>query len=199
MMRFSKLATVLICAAAVSACTTSGEKGNPTTAAPTTTSSGSDSAGSLPARPSSLKVDSVDACKLLTADIMKQIGVNVATPRKADLVEGQQSPACRYSGDGGFGYTVGAVTHKGVSYWIEGSGNTDSKVIKIADFGAVEITLKGGTGFDCSVAIDVADGQQLMVSYIPTTTTESKKDQSVLCGNAEKAAGFALATLKTLK
>lgn len=198
-MRFSKLAAVLICAAAVSGCTIGGEKGSPTTAPATTGSSGSDSTGGLPARPSSLKVDSVDACKLLTADHMSQIGVSAATPRQMDLVEGQKSPGCRYSGNGGFGYTVGAVTHKGVSYWIEGSGNTDGKVIKIADFGAVEITLKGGTGFDCSVAIDVADGQQLMVSYIPTTTTESNKDQSVLCGNAEKAAGFALATLKTLK
>lgn len=198
MMRFSKLAAALICAVAVSACTTGGEKGNPT-AAPTTGSSGNGSADGLPTRPSSLKVDSVDACKLLTAEHMKQIGVDVATPRQMDLVIGQKSPGCRYSGDGGFGYTVGAVTHKGVSYWIDGGGTTDGKVIKVADFGAVEITLKGGTGFDCSVAIDVAEGQQLMVSYIPTTTTESKKDQSVLCGNAEKAAGFALATLKTLK
>ncbi|MGW6443956.1 DUF3558 domain-containing protein [Lentzea sp. NPDC055074] len=197
-LKLSALATVLVCAAAVSACTTSGEKGNPT-AAPPTGSTGSDSAGTLPARPSSLKVDSVDACKLLTADHMKQIGVDAAAPREMDLVEGQKSPGCRYSGDGGFGYTVGAVTHKGVSYWLEGDGNTNGKITKVADFGAVEITLKGGTGFDCSVAIDVADGQQLMVSYIPTTTSESKKDQSVLCGNAEKAAGFALATLKTLK
>lgn len=197
-MNFSKPAAVLICAAALAACTTGGEKGNPT-AAPTSTSSGGDSANSIPARPSSLKVDSVDACKLLTADHMKQLGLNAATPRQMDLVEGQKSPGCRFSGDGGFGYTVGAVTHEGVSYWVEGDGNTNSKIVKIADFGAVEITLKGGTGFDCSVAIDVADGQQLMVSYIPTTTTESSKDQSVLCGNAEKAAGFALATLKTLK
>lgn len=198
MMRFSKLATVLICAAAISACTTGGETGSPTPA-PTSGSSGNDSAGGLPARPSSLKVDSVDACKLLTANHMTQIGVNATTPRQMDLVEGAKSPGCRYSGDGGFGYTVGAVTHKGVSYWIEGDGNTNGKVIKIDDFGAVEITLKGGTGHDCSVAVDVADGQQLMVSYIPTTTTERNKEQSFLCGNAEKAAGFALATLKTLK
>ncbi|WP_176960036.1 DUF3558 domain-containing protein [Lentzea jiangxiensis] len=198
-MRRSKLVAMLICAAAISACTPGVEKGNPTAAAPTSSSSASDPTGDLPARPSTLKVDSVDVCKLLTTDVMKQIGVSTATPRMADLVEGQQSSACRYSGDGGFGYTVGAVTHKGVSYWIEGSGNTDGKVIKIADFGAIEITLKGGTGFDCSVAVDVADGQQLMVSYIPTTTTEKQKDQSFLCGNAEKAAGFALATLKTLK
>ncbi|WP_170154688.1 DUF3558 domain-containing protein [Lentzea atacamensis] len=190
---------MLICAAAVSACTIGGEKGSPTTAAPTTGSSGKDSANGLPARPSNLNVDSVDPCKLFTTDIMKQIGVHEAVPRKADLVEGEQSSACRYSGNGGFGYTVGAVTHKGVSYWIEGSGNTDGKVIKIADFGAVEITLKGGTGFDCSVAIDVAENQQLMISYIPTTTSEKQKDQSFLCENAEKAAGYALATLKTLK
>ncbi|WP_394622168.1 DUF3558 domain-containing protein [Lentzea sp. JNUCC 0626] len=198
-MNFSKLVAVLICAAAVSACTTTGETGNPTAATQTTGSSGNESSGNLPARPSILKVDSVDACKLLTADHMSQIGVEVATPRQMSLVDGQQSPGCRYTGTGGFGYTVGAVTHKGVSYWIEGDGNVESKVIKIADFGAVEITLKGTDNFDCSVSIDVADGQQLMVSYIPSTTTESQKGQSVLCGNAEKAAGFALATLKTLK
>jgi len=96
MMRFSKLVTVLICAAAVSACTTGGEKGNPT-AAPTTGSSGNGSADGLPTRPSSLKVDSVDACKLLTTEHMKQIGVDAATPRQMDLVIGQKSPGCRYS------------------------------------------------------------------------------------------------------
>lgn len=196
-MRFFKLSAVLICVAAVSACTIGGEKGNPTTAASTAVSSGNEPAGSLPVRPLSLKVDSVDPCKLLTTDQMKQMDLKVATPRQMDLVVGQQSSGCRYRGDGGFVYTVGAVTHKGVSYWIEGEGTTDGKVIKVADFGAVQITLKGGTGFDCSVAIDVADGQQLMISYIPTANDE--KDQSVLCGNAEKAAGFALTTLKTLK
>ncbi|SDF58843.1 Protein of unknown function [Lentzea fradiae] len=128
---------------------------------------------------------------------MSQIDLRVAEPKKMDLVEGQESSGCQYRGNGGFGYTVGAVTHKGVSYWLEGDGNVETKVVKVADYGAVEIQLKGGSGFDCSVAVDVAEGQQLMVSYIPTTTTE--KDQATLCGKAEKAAGFALATLKTLK
>ncbi|WP_439662201.1 DUF3558 domain-containing protein [Lentzea sp. HUAS TT2] len=196
MMRFSVLATLAFCAVAISACTPGGEKGTPSPEQ-TTGSSGNNPSSGLPARPSSLKVDSADPCKLLTADQMAQIGIKAATPRQMDLVEGEQSSGCRFTGDGGFGYTVGAVTHKGASYWIEGAGNTDGKVIDVAGFGAVEITLKGGTGFDCSVAIDVADGQQLMVSYIPTTTAE--KDQAALCGKAEKAAGFALATLKTSK
>lgn len=196
-MRFSKLAAVMIVAAAVSACTTTGEKGNPTPAPSTADPTGTGSAGDLPARPAALKVDTADACALLTADQMKQIDLLVAEPRKMDLVEGEESPGCQFRGSGGFGYTVGAVTHKGVSYWLEGDGNVTTKIVKVADYGAVLIQLKGGSGFECSFAVDVADGQQLMVSYIPTTTGE--KDQAVLCGKAEKAAGFALATLKTLK
>jgi hypothetical protein len=196
-MRISKLAAAAVIVATVSACTSVGEKGNPTPASPSTSSSGNDSGSKLPERPQALKLDSVDTCKLLTADQMKQISTVSADPVKLALVAGQESPSCDYGSDGGFSYQVGAVTHKGVSYWLQGGGNVDAKVVKVGDYGAVQVKLKGGSGFDCSVAIDVADGQQLMVSYIPTTTKE--KDQSVLCGKAEKAAGLALSTLKTVK
>jgi len=196
-MSMSKVAAVVFIAATVSACTTGGEKGNPTPAPPPATSAGNDSGGKVPTRPSSLKLDSVDACKLLTEDQMKQIAAVATRPAELDLVDGANSPSCHYRGADSFTYTVGAVTHKGVSYWLDGGGNVNTKVISVADFGAVEIELKGGSGFDCSVAIDVADGQQLMVSYVPTSAKE--KDQSVLCGKAEKAADLALATLKTLK
>ncbi|MFJ8960435.1 DUF3558 domain-containing protein [Lentzea sp. NPDC102401] len=195
-MRISTIAAVVLLAAALSACT-SGEKGNPTASPPSSGSSGNDSAGKLPPRPASLKVDSVDTCKLLTADQMKQVDTLAAEPDKLDLVDGQQSASCHYSNYAKYNYTIGAVTHKGVDYWLMGGGNLTTNVIKVADYGAVKVELSGGSGFDCSVAIDVADGQQLMVSYIPLTTGE--KDQSVLCGKAEKAAGLALATLKTLK
>jgi len=127
---------------------------------------------------------------------MKQLQAVATNPTTLDLVDGAKSPSCHYNGEDSFAYTIGAVTHNGVSYWLQG-GNFDTKVIKVADFGAVEVQLKGVSGFDCSVAIDVADGQQLMVSYVPTSA--KKPAQSVLCGNAEKAAGLALATLKTLK
>jgi hypothetical protein len=195
-MRNSKLAAAILVVATVSACTTGGEKGNPTPASSSNSPSGNVSGTKLPPRPSSLKLDSVDACKLLTADQMKQVQAVATRPDELDLVDGAKSPSCHYRGEDSFTYTIGAVTHDGVSYWL-GGGNFDAKVIKIADFGAVEIQLKGTSSFDCSVAIDVADGQQLMVSYVPTSANE--KDQSALCGKAEKAAGLALATLKTLK
>ncbi|USX50329.1 DUF3558 domain-containing protein [Lentzea sp. HUAS12] len=195
--RLFKLATVVFVAAVLSACTTGGEKGNPTPASSSSTSSQSTSGSEVPARPSSLQLGSVDACKLLTPDQMKQIQAVATRPVELDLVRGAKSPSCHYRGEDSFTYTVGAVTHKGVAYWLGNPGNVNTKVISVADFGAVEIELKGGSGFDCSVAIDVADGQQLMVSYVPTSASE--KDQSVLCGKAEKAADLALATLKTLK
>ncbi|WP_231114874.1 DUF3558 domain-containing protein [Lentzea aerocolonigenes] len=185
-------------AVTLSACTVGGEKGTPTPTPPSTGSSdGSDSSSKLPKRPASLKLDSVDTCKLLTADQMKQLDTLASKPEQLDLVDGQKSPACHYSNAGRFTYAVGAVTHKGASYWLEGSGTVSGSVIKVADYGAVKVEFVGGSGIDCSIAIDVAEGQQLMVSYIPATTGE--KDQTVLCGKAEKAAGLALSTLKTLK
>lgn len=196
-MRISKLAVVVVAAAALSACTSAGEAGNPTPAPVTSGSSGNDSGSKLPQRPENMSLSSVDPCKLLTADQMKQIDTAASRPESLELVDGGNSPSCHYSNAGRFTYTVGAVTHKGVNYWLEGSGNVTTSVTEVADYGAVKIELSGGSGFDCSIAVDVADGQQLMVSYIPKTTDE--KDQAVLCGKAEKAAGFALATLKTLK
>ncbi|MGW6934329.1 DUF3558 domain-containing protein [Lentzea sp. NPDC054927] len=195
-MRISKLAATVFVAATVAACSTGGEKGTPTPAPPSSSASGNESGSNLPARPSSLKLDSVDACKLLTSDQMAQLQTVATRSVELPLVDGAKSPSCHYRSEDSFTYTVGAVTHNGVSYWLQG-GNFDTKVVKVADFSAVEIQLKGVSGFDCSVAIDVADGQQLMVSYIPTSA--KKPAQSVLCGNAEKAADFALATLKTLK
>ncbi|MFD5824581.1 DUF3558 domain-containing protein [Lentzea sp. NPDC060358] len=196
-MRISKTAAAIVCVAALSACTTGGEKGNPTPASPTAGTTGSDQSNEVPARPKSLQLDSVDTCKLLTEDQMKQISVLSSQPENLDLVDGKQSPACHYSNEARYIYAVGAVTHDGVSYWLKGAGNVTTKVVKVADYGAVKIELSGGSGFDCSISVDVADGQQLMVSYIPMTTGE--KDQAVLCEKAEKAAGLALATLKTLK
>lgn len=195
-MHNSKLVAVIFIMATVSACSVTAEKGNPTPVPPSNSSSANDSANKLPARPSSLKLDSVDPCKLLTADQMKQLQAVTTRSVELPLVDGAKSPSCHYRSEDSFTYTLGTVTHDGASYWL-GGGNFDTKVIKVADFSAVEIQLKATNGFDCSVAIDVADGQQLMVSYIPTSA--KKPDQSVVCGNAEKAAGLALATLKTLK
>ncbi|GLY48498.1 DUF3558 domain-containing protein [Lentzea sp. NBRC 102530] len=196
-MQISKLAAVAVFVAALSACSTGGEKGNPTPAPQTGSSTGNDSGGKLPERPGSLPVSSVDPCKLLTADQMKQIDTLDSRPENLKLVEGADSPVCHYSNAGRFTYTIGAVAHKGVDYWLSGGGNVTTTATKVGDYGAVKIELTGGSGFDCSYAVDVADGQQLMVSYIPKTTDEN--DQAVLCGKAEKAAGLALATLKTLK
>ncbi|MFC3892420.1 DUF3558 domain-containing protein [Lentzea rhizosphaerae] len=195
-MRIFNVAAAIICVAIVSACTAGGEKGSPTPA-PSTDSPASTSVNDMPARPKSIDLGSVDTCKLLTEDQMKQINVLSSQSENLDLVDGKQSPACHYSNEGRYTYAVGAVTHNGVSYWLQGGGNVTTKVVKVADYGAVKIELSGGSGFDCSISVDVADGQQLMVSYIPMTTGE--KDQAVLCGKAEKAAGFALATLKNLK
>src|SRR5687767_3166393 len=110
-MRTCKLASAVLIAVLVSACTTSGEKGNPTPASTPGSSSGNSAGSNLPARPSSLKLDSVDACKLLNADQMKQLQAVATNPTTLDLVDGAKSPSCHYNGEDSFAYTIGAVTH----------------------------------------------------------------------------------------
>lgn len=179
---------------AVSAC--SGDlPGKPS---PTQNSSSSSNAGSaaLPKRPSELKLDGVDPCKLLTASQMQEIKVAEARPLQMKAVDGEPSPGCSYDNSLQYSYSVATVTGKGVEFWRSG-GNVDTKTGEVAGFGAVQITFLGTDSVDCALALDVADGQQLFLEYSPTT--KKGESQQQLCDNVKKAAGLALETLKTLK
>jgi hypothetical protein len=183
---------------AAAACTGNGEKGkpNPTpTGAPTSDSSGS--SGKLPPRPAELKLDGVDACKLLTATQMSEIRVVEAKPDQIEVSDFGKAPGCFYDNGLKYSYVVVLVMNKGVPFWLSGSGNVDAKVVDVAGYGAAQLTFTGTNNLDCSVTVDVAEGQQLHMSYDPGT--EKGDSQEQMCSKASKAAALAVETLKTLK
>lgn len=199
-MRLDKTAAVLaVAAVALVACTSAGETGNPTPATTATGSSQTTSSAPVSARPKELKLDGLDACKALTADNQKQLGTSVVRSRTGELVEGATGVACSYlTGPGiqpAFSYNIELVTNKGIDYW-KGQGNLDVAPTKVAGFPAKQVTFKGGTSVECSVAVDVADNQQMFMQFLPIGRDVSG-DQ--MCQNAAKGAELALATLPTLK
>lgn len=197
-MRLAKTLVVTgLVAVAVVGCTATG--GNPTPAPTTTTAAKTTTSAPASDRPAVVKLDGLDPCKALTADNQKQLGTSRAEPESSDLIPGATSKACAFEnapGSGGlFSYIVDLVTDKGIDYW-KGSGNQDVKPTKVSGFPAKQVTFKGTNKFECSVAVDVADGQQLFVQFLPIGRDES---QDALCQKANKSAELALATLQTLK
>lgn len=177
---------------------TSTQEGSPepeNTSAGSTESPGTTKSSAAP-RPREIRVDGVDPCKLLTAEQMAQLGVNAGERNDSDIVKTGNAPTCEFSGDDlGTNYGVALVADRGIDYWT-GAGNTDVSAIKVSGFEAKRISLSGVEA-NCAVAVDVADGQQLYVDFIPIGSDKPSKDE--MCQNVEKGAGFALATLQTLK
>lgn len=179
----------------VSSCTGSGEAGKASPESSTTPTS--QVAKKLPARPAEIKVDGVEPCKLLTADQMKQIKIAEGSSQQSKMVDSAPMPACFFSNNLTYSYLAVLATNKGVDYWLGDGGNVTVDVVDVAGYGAAEIKLIGVDDVDCAVAVDVAEGQQLIVDYKPDSAV--KESQQQLCDKAKKAAGLALDTLKTLK
>ncbi|SEP76712.1 Protein of unknown function [Lentzea xinjiangensis] len=181
-----------------SACTSNGIGGTPSpTSGGSTPSSSANPDAEVPARPADLKLNGVDPCKLLTAPQMTAIAVAEAVPDQVEVSDLGKQPGCFYENGLKYTYTVVGLTNRDIRSWLNGGGNTTSKLIDVAGFGAAEIVLTGTEGVNCSVAVDVSEGQALYVNYSPTTQKGESQDQ--LCGNAKKASALAVETLKTLK
>lgn len=183
----------------VAAGCTSQEPGNPgaadgNTATTTTTSS---AAPTGKPRPREIKLDGLDPCKALTAEQMQELGLAEAERNDSDLVKTGEVPVCDYGNNSSprITYGVGLVTNKGIDHWRDGGGNVDVEEIEIGGYSAVQLTLEGTSTLDCSVAVDVADEQQLYVDFSPVGDEPS---QEQMCDNAKKAAELALVTLPTL-
>uniref|UniRef100_UPI0031DC7C47 DUF3558 domain-containing protein n=1 Tax=Saccharothrix mutabilis TaxID=33921 RepID=UPI0031DC7C47 len=191
-------AVVALSALTLAGCVSTGQVGTPTPA--TTTAGSKTSATPAPSeRPKDIKLDGLDPCKALSANDQKQLGTVVTQPDQSDVVEGVKSPACTFlTGPGAskvYSYAVHLVTGKGIDYW-NSSGNLDIAEKKVAGFPAKQVTFKGTSSVDCSVAVDVADGQHVFVQFLPIGRDTT---QDVMCQNAAKGAELALATLQTLK
>ena len=184
--------------AATAACTSNGVGGTPSpTSGGSPTSNSSSSEVEVPKRPLDLKVNGVDPCKLITAAQMDDLKVAEAVPDQIEVSDLGKQSGCFYENGTKYGYTVVGLTNRDIRGWLDGGGNTTSKLLDVAGFGAAQIVLTGTEGVNCAVAVDVSDGQALYVNYSPTTQKGESQEQ--MCANAKKAATLAVETLKTLK
>ncbi|MGM1058765.1 DUF3558 domain-containing protein [Saccharothrix sp. Mg75] len=189
--------------AVLAGCTTQ-EPGDPTPRPTGTSGSAGPTSGSskptveFPARPAEVTLDGIaDACRALTPEQQERLGIDEAISEPQDVIEGKNSPGCSFQGNSRplFSYEVTLIADEGVDYW-EGPSNLEIEQKTVAGFGAYQVTLIGTTKGDCAVAVDVADGQQLFVSFLPIGDGFTR-DQ--MCENAAKGAEAALTTLRTLK
>ena len=143
-----------------------------------------------------IKLDGIDPCKALSADQMKELSVSEPELQENDLSGIGKVPLCDYAGIGSprFGYGIGLVTSKGIEHW-QGSGNVDVERTEVSGYLAAQVVLTGTNDVMCTIAVDVADGQHLLVDFTPQGDEHT---QDKMCQNAKKAAELALVTLPTL-
>ncbi|MEV0676769.1 DUF3558 domain-containing protein [Actinosynnema sp. NPDC050436] len=199
-MRLAKgIVAALVATAAVSACTSGSTGGTATPATQTTSSDAPTTTSKAPStRPKEIKLDGVDPCTLLTSAQQAELKIDEAESDPAKIIQNTTSPSCSYTNNSAkaFGYHVTLVTTEGIGYW-DGSGNLDVSPKTVAGYDAAQIFLKGTSTGDCSITLDVADGQQLYVQFLPLSPKAFTQDE--MCQNATKGAESALSTLRTLK
>lgn len=188
------LAAVVV-ALAVAGCTqqvpgTGG--GSSETPPPASTSS----SANRPDRPEALKVDGIDACKVLTPEQMQTLKVQRTVPETNKII-GLDIPLCNFATASAprFSYGVGLVGSKGIEYLRSGGSNLDINDAEVSGYAALQTNLTGVTT-ECVYWLDVADGKMLMVEYRPATEKETREQ---MCQKAKQGAESALETLKTLQ
>jgi hypothetical protein len=205
------IAAIVCVVVGVSGCTTS-EAGKPTSAPtsseaqPTSTAATTRSASptiAIPPRPRAIKLDAIDPCALFTDPQRTQLGINRARPRTNESETYSGSKECVLnvsSREPFYNYSALLVTSEGVGPWFVPGRNADVTLVSVGGYAAAKIVLKGSSSDRnsrrCSVSIDAAEGQQLMITMDLTTANAFTQDQ--ICLMSEQAAGLAVATLQTL-
>lgn len=156
----------------------------------------------VPPRPADLPLDGVEPCTLFTEAQLSQLGIT--DPPSPKTAGGEfNGPACDLdiaTLETFYGYEIVAITDEGIAPWLTGTRNVEARLAEVAGYPAATYWFRGAEGnktIDCATSVDVADGQQLMV------TADNDSDRSFtleqLCQMAEKAAGMAVQTLQTLR
>jgi hypothetical protein len=195
-----------VCASATIAGCTQSQAGQATPAT-TTGSVGAPSTGStaptIPLRPRDLKLDDVDPCALFTKPQLAQLKVDRTRQRTSNaehyrgmrecvLMVEKQPPV--------YDYGALAVTNEGIAPWLSGKRNVEAKLTSVAGFAAATYWFRGAQGTnaaDCTVSVDVAEGQQLVIDTNNDGAHSFTLEQ--MCQRVEQAAGLAVQTLQTLK
>ncbi|SMC94044.1 DUF3558 domain-containing protein [Kibdelosporangium aridum] len=202
LIRFALLAAVVGLALAGCTETAPGQAVPPAQTPPAGTAPGGGAPPTvaIPPRPRDISLDGVDPCKLLSKAQLEQIKVS----RQKNDVQSEEtfknSQVCAMGGADGqvfFDYEIWLITTEGIDLWLTGKRNVDAKLVSVDGFPAASYKLRGTTTFTCDTSVGVADKQQLMVKFRPTSRGVFTQDQ--MCQKSEEAATLAMQTLKTLK
>lgn len=186
---------------------TPGGEGTSTSEGPLTTGDPSPVGGGeptveIPPRPADLRLDGVKPCELFTKAQLTQL--KITDPPTSKTSGGYfVAPGCDLeiaTLETFRSYEILTVTQEGIEPWLTGKRNVEAKLSEVAGYPAATYWLLGAEGTktqDCATAVDVADGQQLMVTADNDGDRSFTLDQ--LCQMAETAAGMAMQTLQTLK
>ncbi|MBB5954525.1 hypothetical protein FHS29_001095 [Saccharothrix tamanrassetensis] len=149
------------------------------------------------ARPKEIKLDGIDPCKALTAAQQTELKIDESESDPSEVVKGTTSPSCAYTSNAekSYVYRVTLISNEGIDHW-DGPSNLDVAPKQVSGYAAAQVMLKGTSTLECSVAVDVADEQQLFVQFLPYSRVFT---QDEMCQNAAKGAESALKTLQTLK
>lgn len=156
----------------------------------------------IPPRPADLPLDGVKPCSLFTKAQLTRL--KITDPPRAKTAGGQlRGPGCDLdidTEDTFYGYEVIAITDRGIDFWLTGTRNVEARLDEVAGYPAATYWLTGAEGNNvdgCTTSVDVADGQQLMVTADNDPDHRFTLDQ--LCQMAKQAAGLATQTLQTLR
>lgn len=187
---------------------TPGDNGASTSEEPSTGGDPSEPVGGgeptveIPPRPADLPLDGIKPCELFTKAQLTQL--KITDPPSAKTSSGYfEAPGCDFeiaTLETFRSYEVLTVTQEGIEPWLTGKRNVEAKLSEVAGYPAATYWLRGAEGTnaqDCAAAVDVSDGQQLMVTADNDGDRSFTLDQ--LCQMAEAAAGMATQTLQTLE
>ncbi|MGH3879711.1 MAG: DUF3558 domain-containing protein [Actinophytocola sp.] len=155
----------------------------------------------IPPRPRELSLEGVKPCSLLTPTQLGQLRSQLQLdnpPRSYTSTDAHyKAPTCglEQSREPFDAIDLMVVTSEGAESWLTGDRNVDAWLVSVGGFPAVDYKIKGSEDVECVTALDVADGQQMIVDFIPL----ERRDYKELCQVTEQVAAMALQTLQTLR
>ena len=201
----ARVTVVAVCLVLVTAACTSTSVGEPqgipavsaTASSVPRSTNGSGSASVRPpsARPRQLQLAGVDPCGLLTAEQRDTFGIDREPQPGNDPT--YESLACHFSSHAmrtGFG--VYPVTAFGIERFQPGLVMAQVRSLTVAEFSGVELYTPMPEDLDefCVVAVDVADGQAVVVDY-GEEGHRPHLPRGVVCTRAAQVAGFVVSNL----
>jgi hypothetical protein len=178
------------------------DSGGPSSGDPSEPAGAGEPTVEIPPRPADLPLDKVKPCTLFTKAQLAQL--KITDPPSPKTSGGYfVAPGCDLeiaTLETFRSYEILTVTQEGIEPWLTGKRNVEAKLSEVAGYPAATYWLLGAHGTqaqDCATAVDVADGQELMVTADNDADRSFTLDQ--LCQMAETAAGMAMQTLQTLK